>query len=750
MAKEAMKKSQMTAKQRAGAALLGRMETDGGDKKMPFSDIEVGVSTGSTVKFHCELLRNERERRARNDEQRRQCEDYVDGLTPKDDRNSLEAWLAGVRVNNLKPDVDLMVAELAKRRLYPKIFATAGDSDNMMFKVAKMRDFQVKGLFTASDFHNHRAAAADSAARSGDGWVKFGVRPGPGGMAKVFADYTRWENLFYDSQYSKQNGDIDSGRFCAHVSLVEWQGFRNAFQHLDATTMTKIEQMARRQPMWSQSALDEYNGIDEAELYLRDAPVIGIGDSGERNFVIYGQMFFRDYATMEMWMYPFATDRGLTEIIPLAPPSQPYSHHLFPFCRWVSGVYSRSGMAYSPHMINKIGIERVKQYMLRVMVSKVASSLIFFGPDAIPRGEDNTKLYNISQYENIINNVLRQPGGGALYAENIAAIQKIDLNPEALQIAQIVQVLTGIQMSSGGGAHTALKGGGGGEHSGVALREHLDNYIASNRMIMETDRMAHEKAGRMCLSIIDDFGTDQLPMNSFLNEDGTSEHISEYPMLMKDVRNLPGAMIAAGHMGVNCRAVERSPDNMEMTRKLLIESAKGLSGSPRLLAAISAMTVADSGVVGSAAVKQFFRVMIDEGVPIADEHLTPELQEYQKKKQAMAEEQQQRDGQVRDKMTDLQLAEATAKIGKIESETDLNEAKGAKTAVEAGVAVSPQMAEKASLPKDAEGQGGLAQMAAKAEQAEALAEENAKLKQKLQQIVEALSPQGGGAGGGMV
>lgn len=691
------------------------------EKRKP--NIQPGEKT-ATSEMHRKWLAHERERRAVNDIERKRDERYVDGLMAQDDNASIEPWLRDVRINQLKPQVNVVCGEMAKRRLYPKIYAMAGDADTEMYKVAKLRDFQSRALFTASDFHNHRTTVADSALKSGDGWLRYGVRPGPGGAPTIFARYTRWESVFYDSQFSEANGSIDMGRFVAHISLVEWDAFKEAFGG-DNRILEKARTMLRKQSTANQQALDDYDGSD---FMLENAasPVMGEGEMGERDFVIYGVMFFRDFRTNELWKYPFITDRGLSDMIPIAPPSQPYSHHQFPFLRMVSDVFTHSGLPYSSQTRNQIGLSRVSQYVLRVMVKRIGGRMVKISKGARPSGGDGSKQMSLGRYMDSVS-LRMQDDVPVVYSENAGSMEIVNLNTDAQQMGQLLSMLSGFQALSGGSPHESLRGGRG-QHSGVSLREHLDNAIAGHRMLFETDRRMVEMAGRMNLGMIDDFGY-QLPMASFLTEDGVVQYIGQVMGgKVKSVMDMHAPEITAGHMGVHCKAMERSADVTPEMIKFMTESVKGMTGDIEVLG-LTVVGFLREANYHSGLVDSLIDVFVRRGVPFPEHLLSPSQRETQ-----ISIEQQNK--QSSEEERSLSIADARAKIEKTAAdalkslrEADKKEAETTKVLVEAGVAATPELEAEAAAP--AAKPEGVAALAQKADQSDKLAAENAQLKEQL-------------------
>lgn len=591
--------------------------------------------TKEVLDVHLGWLREERLHRADNDAVRKRDQDYYDGITPDDDGGSDEEWVRDIRLNKISPHVDIVAGAMTKRMLYPKVFALSGDKNKNFYALMKLRDLQSRALFTASDFHYHRKAAIIDALTSGDGWVHYGLRPSLAGGVEIFSKYKRWDSILFDSAACLPNGDIQNGKFVCHFSLVELDEFCIHY----STHKDKAEELAKGQNMGDKQPLDPQDGF--VDFFPTGNNPAYWGEGGDRQFVIYGVMFFRHPGTRELWKYPFITDRGLTQLYPVAPLSQPYSSHLFPFLRWVSSTYLRSGLPYSP-LRHKMGLERYMQYLLRGIAQKIGGKTTIFEAGAIPQAGQGEQQMSIWAYADYLRYESEQPNGVIATAKGgLAMIKMENSSSEAQQLSQLLLTMSGFQSMSGGSPHPSLTGAQG-THSGVALREHLDNALTGHLNLLDTDKAAIRWAGKMNLFFIEDYA-DKLPLLAFLDEDGETRYLRD-EITEQEQRTLVKTRLAVTSIGVAVRSMERKPDIVTEVIPVITEAIKGFAGDRATVGAVTIAALKETNW-SSSIVDAMVESFVEAGIRVPDMYLSQKLKEraaqIQKAQQEESEEKDQ-------------------------------------------------------------------------------------------------------------
>ena len=620
------------------------------------------------IERQLELIRDERQYRANNDLDRRRDQRYFDGIHPEDDNFSGEEWLKNVRVNQISPHVNLIVGEMGKRMHYPQPYALGGDQNPDFFSLVQLRGMQSRALFTASGFHQHRTSALMDAMTSGDGWMRYGLRPkNPGGGIELFAEHKPWDEILFDSYHCKQNGDIQGCRWLLHYTLVTVRDFAAAYPGFKSKAMD----VCRSRPLGNSSPVDSVYGTGGDFFPMSSDSHSPMSEGETEQYVVYGVMFFRHPGTQELYKYPFLTDRGLTELVPLKAPAQPYSHHKYPFLRWVSGAYLQErGLPYTP-MRHKMGLERIQQTLLRASASKIGGDTIMLEETAAPMGADGEKRMSIDRFERYLMRQSREPNKFYIFGEGALSQKKVIVqnnNAEAKQLADLLQVLSAIQATSGGAPHAALVGGGGkSPHSGTSLREHLDNSLAGHRMLLDTDKMCIMTAGRMNLYFIDDYG-DELPLLAFMDEDGEHRYIMN-ELTKGDMEKAKLVGLLAKDMGIGVRAQERRPDSVAETAPIVIEMMKSFAGNIQG-AAMAAITTGKLMMWSSAMMDGMIEGFMHMGARIPEHYLSPRLRELKVQVDAQQDEKRAKDEAVED-------AAVGAEIEKTASEAEKNRGQAA-------------------------------------------------------------------------
>ncbi|MGI9250309.1 MAG: hypothetical protein ACR2PR_03820 [Pseudohongiellaceae bacterium] len=624
---------------------------------------EGGLLDMEWLERHKGWIRTERQDRMESDAARKRDENYIDGIY-EDDSNFEDDYIANIKINRLSPYVNFVAGEMTKRALYPEIFALGGDANEDFFALMKLRDLQSRALITASEFHSQRSAAIVDALSSGDGWVRYGLRPKPGGGVKIFAKHERWDRIIYDAQGVESTGAIQRCKFIAHFSLIDKMEFISLYPDF----ADEAESCARAAPRGDKTPLDPENGYEYFPL------ADSYNEMGELDYVVYGVMFFRDPETREIWKYPFLTDRGVTKMTQLAPLTRPYSHHHYPFLRWVSAQYQQSRYPYSP-LRHKVDIERYNQQLLRGIARKIGAKSTIMEEGAIPEGLFGERKLSLGQFAEYIRNENEKAvsvtivGDGALQG---GKIKTTDGSSEANQYANLLQIMMSFESLSGGAPHPSLTGGGG-THSAVALREHADNAIMGQRMLFETDKEQLKIAGKMNLYFIEDY-EEHLPLLAFMDEDGEQKYLRDEltqsdPMQMRRLRDM------ITDIGVSVKVVERSPDMATEVLPVVLETLKGSAGNEQLVA-ITAIAAFKKIGWSSGLVEALTEGYLRAGVDIPDKYLSMRLREEKKKIMENREKQQAKREKVEDAGIQAELRKLRSESEKNETGADLNVAKG--------------------------------------------------------------------------
>ena len=626
------------------------------------SDADVGgikpLETTTESKRHLELIRGEWDVRRANDLLRERDENFVDGDLPPADGQRLPQWIREIKLNQLKPAVELIVSGIASRRMYPKIYATAGDGDPEVMNAARAYDLRSRALTTMSKFHLYRRLAIESAARSGDGFVWYGIFKDAAGQKHPMARYVRWNHIFYDSARADASGDIDRGEFVCEIMSVPLSKFMS---EMPSDYHAKARELAQEKLADSNSAFDTNTDFDWGRRYW--GRQIGGGLAGrekmagdERLFVSYGFFYFRHNG--RVFRYAFITDRGLTQLIPLTAPVAPYSHSHFPYIRWVSALHWKDNMPYSPLVQNKAGFERATHNLLAGLFQRVGGRAIVFSKDAIPKDESGAKRMSLAKFREDTALELGKPN--PMLAEGVPnSIRQLDgVQGEVEQIARVIQLMRTWQAASGGNMDAVLTGGDSKAHSGVELRMRQNSMMMQSGMLVMSDEQALERLGVMNVSFVRDF-QGELPLASYIREDGDIEGVAEagQDLIKMDLRS-----VAAGHLGVAVQTQERKADLYAELLPLITEISKRQDMPREVVMNTLAAALKEAGPFSSV-VDIIMNAAAKEGIPVADQYLSADGRAEKKKTTDAKEAHQQAQMQLdnRDRAAEIAKKEAEAK-----------------------------------------------------------------------------------------
>ena len=623
------------------------------------------LKPSSESKRHLELIRNEWNVRRPNDLLRERDENFVDGDLPPGDGQNLPAWIREIKLNQLKPAVELVVSGIASRRMYPKIYANAGDGQPNIMNAARAYDLRSRAMTTMSKFHIQRRLAIESAARSGDGFVWYGIYRDADGGLHPQARYVRWNHLLFDSARTDASGDIDRGEFVCEIMATPLTSF---LADMPKEFHDKARQLAQERLPDSNSAFDTNTDYDWGRRYWerQAGSAISTADqaiSDDRLFVSYGVFYFREKG--RIYRYAFLTDRGLTELIPITAPIAPYSHPHYPFLRWVSGLYWKDNMPYSPLVQNKAGFERATQNAVWALFDRLGKRPLVVSPDAIPQNEHGQRRMTIAEYRADVARE-RAKADPLLYERTPGSIRQMDgTQGEVEQVARVIQLMRGWQAASGGSMDAVLTGGDAKAHSGVELRMRQNSMMMQSGMLVMSDETAMERLGMMNICFVRDYQS-QIEMAAYIREDGDIEGVAESGL---DFSTIDMRAIAAGHLGVAVQTQERKADLHNELLSLITEISKR-QDMPREVVMNSLAAVLKEAGPFSSVVDIIMNAAAKEGIPVADQYLSADGREQ--KRQITAQQEEQQKAQIQ-----LDQRERGAEISKTEAEAEQKKADAA-------------------------------------------------------------------------
>ena len=628
----------------------------------------IGESSDLAEK-HLEWLRGERHLRLAHDADRVIDEDFVDGKMPFGDDLNIPEFIKDAAGNWIKPAVNLLVGGLATRRIFPRVYALGGDANDKMYRRAQTYDVIARGMITQARFHDFRRAALASAARSGDGWMRFGMRrERRSGELKVFANFMRWDHIFYDSAAVGANGDIDNGDWVADLRLLSLSRFiEERPEHRQIA-----EACAEQRFEDSQSAVDPEYGLDG--FYGGGSGILGGGTGDLRKYVTLGYMYFKHEG--RIFYYPFLTDRGITKIYPLAKPVMPYSHGYFPFLRWVAGMFYDNNMPYSPIVRHKRGLQRMLVHMHWRAMRETGGRAFVFDKRALPK-EDGGTTMGYKEYQDYLGGQSNQPMP-RIYTESLDGLKLESMMPEAGGIKDMAEWLHSLMSSSGGTTDAALIGGDARAHSGVSLQLRMDNIMRQHPDLVESDRMQHEKMMRMCVSMIDDFGKRGGLPGGYLRGDGEIGTLAEeggkdaYETLMRD---LSAGEIMAGRLGVAINTQDGAGEWAAQMQPVLLDFLRNNNNSREAVAIVTTWWIKHVDP-HSRVVEDLATALVKEGIDLPDRMLSREGRAIKAKVQAQREEAMN----TKQQLDERGAAEGVAKVA---AEVKTEEAKAAKLHAEA-------------------------------------------------------------------
>lgn len=405
------------------------------------------------------------------------------------------------KFNTVRGKIDWAGGYMKKMKLHSKVIPHSNGAIERQF--AEYRNMQLMSQMEACRAQRQIDRAITDCLITGEGILRVKMKTitkEPLRLRSV-VHHKSWKNVYYD----RANEGIQEARYLFNLS---WQ---------------PAKRLAERFPQHASKIMQFGTFIlNDRSINQADAHEFRTSDiNPEEEYVAFGEAWWRvvdkDYPDGKVVYAPIIANEALDEVYLIEKPRNPYNFNKFPFVSIVADRYKRDGCPYSPLLRHAIGIEKVKQYVLREIIKVGSRRGAVIDKRAFPKG-GATSAQSIYETINGIKKQLSHSDGLAV----VDSLDGIEFHHGEKEMAGLLTLFNTLETSSninGMQIDPALLGSSSNITAAIAIQEKGRHADLSLTKPINSYQAAIEDIGEIMLAMIAQ-GEKYMEFPAFINNDG--------------------------------------------------------------------------------------------------------------------------------------------------------------------------------------------------------------------------------------